>query len=990
MEEQFILRVPPSVAERIERLLNEGAASSSSSSSSSPQDQPRPRGDPDARLLRRTMLPRLLPLKSSPRRSRSLLLFLPLGSCHLQVHLLVPPAAATRTHCTSAGPLPFVPFVASSASPDPDFDAALVASSFKEWFRHARPYTALDRVFDALARCGDADDAAVDGALTALRLRLNEALVIQVLRHSPCPSSAAAAAAARDPRAAACGNNFLLLRLKFFDWAGRQHGFRHTRATYHAIFRRLSRARLMSVVVDWLEAFAASRRQLPGICLHRRHVRFHETLVLGYAVAGRTDVALQMFARMRFQGLDLDVISYHVLFNSLVEESAFDAAETVYHQISARGLSNPYTYCIRMKSLCRQNRLDEANAFLWKLEEEVLEHRDVANHIVGVLIDALCKRRRFEEASRLVEKFGPSRAYGVWIRGLVDAGRTGKALDFLHDKKESEDYVPDLFFYNKLLCQLLKENRLEEVYQILVEMRDERIAPDMVTMNSALCFFCKAGMVDVALMLYKSRLEYGLSPNSLAYNQLINALCTMENMDEVCQILEDSIKHGYFPGKQTFHILAAMLCQKGELDKMEKLLDMALQINPTQVAAACSRYIAALCSANRPEDAYSVLQKVVGVKNPQKIYVFTSLIRGYIQLKRGDMACKLLMEMEDSGHLPSRRLLREIICCLCDMGNYEQVLNLLEKQLARQEINPRTCYHRFIYGAGYAKRHELAMEVFLHMRRFGIEPTVHTSILVLESYLKSGRISDALNFFYGLCKEREPSNRLYNILIVGLSKARKLDQSLSFWREVRGKGIIPSLYCYEELVHAFCSVRDYYNLVKILRDFEETGRQVSSFICNLLLLHTLKNPKLSETWDLVGVLKNVTELKDASSEASHSRRLTLHQLVSAFSGGVRNKEHLDCLEEVIERDFPVDIFTYNMLLRALTMAGRMVHACQLFDRICMKGHQPNQYTYDTILHGFCKQGRKEAAALWKNEMTSRGFFPTGYTSDLYNTMLTKT
>jgi len=29
MEEQFILRVPPSVAERIERLMNESAASSS-------------------------------------------------------------------------------------------------------------------------------------------------------------------------------------------------------------------------------------------------------------------------------------------------------------------------------------------------------------------------------------------------------------------------------------------------------------------------------------------------------------------------------------------------------------------------------------------------------------------------------------------------------------------------------------------------------------------------------------------------------------------------------------------------------------------------------------------------------------------------------------------------------------------------------------------------------------------------------------------------
>ena len=68
-----------------------------------------------------------------------------------------------------------------------------------------------------------------------------------------------------------------------------------------------------------------------------------------------------------------------------------------------------------------------------------------------------------------------------------------------------------MFRYNVLICSLLRENRLEELCDLLMEMKDGQISPDMVTMNAALCFFCKAGMVDVALELYNLRSEFGLS-----------------------------------------------------------------------------------------------------------------------------------------------------------------------------------------------------------------------------------------------------------------------------------------------------------------------------------------------------------------------------------------------------------------------------------------------------------------------------------------------
>jgi pentatricopeptide repeat protein len=57
-------------------------------------------------------------------------------------------------------------------------------------------------------------------------------------------------------------------------------------------------------------------------------------------VVGKPDVALQLFAKMRFQGLDLDSFAYHMLLNALVEESCFDAVEVILKHIQMRGFEN--------------------------------------------------------------------------------------------------------------------------------------------------------------------------------------------------------------------------------------------------------------------------------------------------------------------------------------------------------------------------------------------------------------------------------------------------------------------------------------------------------------------------------------------------------------------------------------------------------------------------------------------------------------------------
>ncbi|TXG71168.1 hypothetical protein EZV62_006103 [Acer yangbiense] len=191
-----------------------------------------------------------------------------------------------------------------------NLNAKDIALCFKQWFK-SHDTLLFDRIFDILKTHNDTDaDArnAVDTALSNLNLRLSESFVLEVLKYGH-------------------RNGFDVLScLKFFDWAGRQPSFQHTGSTFYAVFKILSKARLMSVMLDFLEKFMN-----PWWCVHR--IRYYNTLVVGYAVAGKPYVALHMFGKMRFQGLDLDEFSYHVFLNALVEQGCFDAVEAIFKQI---------------------------------------------------------------------------------------------------------------------------------------------------------------------------------------------------------------------------------------------------------------------------------------------------------------------------------------------------------------------------------------------------------------------------------------------------------------------------------------------------------------------------------------------------------------------------------------------------------------------------------------------------------------------------------
>ncbi|KAK3036159.1 hypothetical protein RJ639_029896 [Escallonia herrerae] len=804
-----------------------------------------------------------------------------------------------------------------------------VALSFREWFKSASD-PLFDRVFEILS--AENDDEQLSIQLFRLNLRLNESLVLDVLSYRkdvlPC--------------------------LKFFDWAGRQPGFYHTRATFHAIFKILSKAKLMSLMVEFLENYTK----------HRSAYRdgFYNTLVMGYAVSGKLEVALQLFGKMRFGGIDLDGFVYHVLLNALVEEGYFDVVDMIARQIRMRGFECKVTHSILVKNLCKQSELDKAEAYVRGLVENGVV---LSGHVLGVLVGAFCRNGQADKAGKLVEEFGQlggvpmEHAYGEWIRNLVKLGKVGGALEFLQGRK---GYIPEVFRYNTLISRLLRENRLEEVCDLLMEMKDHKICPDEMTMNSVLCFFCKVGMVEVALELYNSRVEFGLTPSGMAYNFLINTLCGDGSVDEAYRVFRNLIKQRSFPGRRTFSILVDALCREGKLDKMMELVLVALERNFLPEDSVFDKFISGLCRTGRVEDGYLIHGELNRLNKVTSKGAYLNLVEGFNKSGRGDISARLLIEMQEKGHSVNRKVFRSVIQCLCDLEDPEkQFFRLLEMHLSR--LRPGCeIYNFFIDGAGHAKRPELAREIYVMMQRRGMGPNLSSHLLMLQSYLKSDRIFDALNFFDDVSR-RTVARKWVNAMVIGLCRANKPDIALDIFRDMRENQIRPSLQSYEELVKSFCEHKRFDPVVNLLGDFMKEGIPTSSFLGNTLLWNSLKSRELYDA------LVRSRDLHDKGS-----RSWMLGRLIGVFPDYLRRDPEIEELEEVIEQCFPLDLYTYNMLLRKVSISD-VDKACKLFNRLCQKGHKPNAWTYNILVNGLHKHGRTAEARRCAEEMVREGFEP---------------
>lgn len=821
-----------------------------------------------------------------------------------------------------------------------------ISSSFKQWFMQCKPaqstqmQTQVEDINSILSRGNWGSET--EYALKSLNLTLTEQCVVRVLKLQ---------------RDAALG-------IKFFEWAGQQRGYSHSVTAYYTVFKMLSRAGLSRVIEEWLDSY---RRQNPG-----SGPRLYSILIMGYSFAGKSGQALKLFGRMRFQNLSLDKFTYSVLVRILAKQNSLDFIEAIEKRMP-QGSGGRIGDCVKIQGLCKMGRIDEAKDVLDELRRNSFPVDEVS---VVSLVYAFCKEGRMDEVGLLIDELREeqvirmSKVYEIWIKHLVDENRVNEALDYFKERV-SEGFDPGPRCYGALVTGLLRWKRRKEVYCLLNEMRDKHVCPDTITINVAISFFCRGKFVDIAMDLFNERSKIGFSLDKFTYSKLINELCRMGKMDEAYKVLEDGMEAGFFPGKHTLVILVNAFCKAGKLDILYKLLDAGIERQCVPDYSTSTKIISILCQSGRLDDGYLLLGKLRKMNVVLNRSAYYALIDGFCDVKRGDMASKLLLEMKESGHMPGRLTLKIVFSVLCETGQIDQALQLLDVQMFGSP--PDTgLYNKFIKIICQAGRPNIAIRILEKMLDDNCTPNGTSYINLLHGYLRSKSVVNALNLFRELLAENIFPTKLYNVMIGGLCMAEKLELALMFFEEMIRKRLIPSLGCYEKLIYALCKEGKLNMALKLFGAVKKRGYRCCTFIYNVLLGHSFKLREVNQAWFL---------FDDMRKQNCPPNVATFGILIAGLSDARRLESTIGVLEEMMEQSFTADIFIYNMLLRGLCKEGKLELACDLFNRMPKKGCAPNASTYNSLIYGLSRAGRIYDAQKLMSEMLEKKMLPKPFVED---------
>lgn len=307
------------------------------------------------------------------------------------------------------------------------------------------------------------------------RLRLANKPVLNEARFNEAISQLPARFDADDLHGVIASEDNSLVCLELFNWASRQHRFKHSVDTYHITIQKLGVGGMIEEMYDVVDQALA----LP----HFGSEPLYNTVIYYFTQARKLSRAITVFKHMKkAESLDCrpSIISYNLLFGAFLSRR--------------RDSYISHWYMGTMECLFRQMIKDGIDPDIFSLNS-MIQGYVLSNHINDAL-------RMFHQMGVVYSCVPNAITYDNLIHGLCGQARTKNARELLSQMKE-RGFVASAKTYNSLVCALAIDGEVEEALSFLWEMIDKQILSDLITYKTLLDEFCRKGRAADAFTLVK-------------------------------------------------------------------------------------------------------------------------------------------------------------------------------------------------------------------------------------------------------------------------------------------------------------------------------------------------------------------------------------------------------------------------------------------------------------------------------------------------------
>ncbi|KAG1341970.1 Pentatricopeptide repeat [Cocos nucifera] len=363
---------------------------------------------------------------------------------------------------------------------------------------------------------------------------------------------------------------------------------------------------------------------------------------------------------------------------------------------------------------------------------------------------------------------------------------------------------------NKLLDVLAKARNIRLLWSFLHDILAARLFTPR-TLRLAARSLAEAREIKKCAELFHLIHSYNYHSlyNVDTLNQVVETLCAGRLVD-VAKAVVAKLTPFIAPDDATYRFLVVGFCKAGDLVEASKLWNKMVGVGLEPDVESCEEIVATLFKNNRFEDAMRMFKSMryrrfadLGLPSYRAVIAW--------MCKEGRIlnAHMLFGEMVKRGvGVEDNATLGALVYGLLVRGRIREGYRVFEG-VREPDIS---LYHGLIKGLLRLRKAAEATEVFREMIKRGVEPIMHTYIMLLQGHLgKRGR------------KGRDPLVNFESIFVGGLVKVGRTLEATKFVERMMGGGVEVPRFDYNKFLHWFSNEEGVTMFEKVGKRLRDVG-----------------------------------------------------------------------------------------------------------------------------------------------------------------------
>ncbi|KAK4490939.1 hypothetical protein RD792_001659 [Penstemon davidsonii] len=238
--------------------------------------------------------------------------------------------------------------------------------------------------------------------------------------------------------------------------------------------------------------------------------------------------------------------------------------------------------------------------------------------------------------------------------------------------------------------------------------------------------------------------------------------------------------------------------------------------------------------------------------------------------------------------------------------------------------------------------------------------------ILLDSLCKEGHVRIASEYFDKYRAKDpswSPSIRIYNILLNGWFRSRKLKNAEKLWVQMKKEDIKPTVITYGTLIEGLCRMRRPEMAMELVNEMKSKGVEPNAIVYNPIIDALGEAGRFKEA---LGMLERFSILESGPTIS------TYNSLVKGFCKAGDIVEACKILKMMMASKCLPTTTTYSYFFKYFAKVGESEVGLNLYTKLIRSGYEPDRLTYHLLVKMLCNEGKLDLTLQIIKEMRAKG------------------